>query len=114
MVEEIPKPAPASEPAQTPAPAPEPAPEPEQYRPYPGSQSQKIDIRDRKITPAAFTPAEDNIDNETPLERKVVSEEATGETPEPENQKAPMMAPSRKKTVPRKKRGFFKRLFGVR
>ncbi len=96
------------------APVSEPASEPEQYRPYPGSQSQKIDIKDKKITPAAFTPAGDNIDSETPLEKKVVSEDTTGETSEDDSLKAPIMSPSLKKTALRKKRGFLKRLFGVR
>jgi len=84
------------------------------YRPYPGSISQKIDIRDKKFSASSFSPSRQDAASDAVLERKLVDDG------EPEEKDArgrpirPLMAPSLRRKNSRKKRGFFKRLFGIK
>ncbi len=85
-----------------------------QYRPYPGSQSQKIAIKDKKMRPSTFTPVQEESTQDGSLERKVVSGGGAEAEDDENGLSTPVMAPSIKRRGEHKKRGFFKRLFGVK
>jgi len=85
-----------------------------QYRPYPGSQSQRIAVKDKKMRPSTFTPVQSDQPQDGSLERKVVSGGDTEAEDDENGLSTPVMAPSIKRRGELKKRGFFKRLFGVK
>ncbi len=79
------------------------------YRPFPGT---KTTIKEEpKISPAGFTPAP-GPESETPIEQKVPEMAQTSEGNGSTDLSRPAMAPSLRRRADRKKRGFFKRLFG--
>jgi len=82
--------------------------EPARYRPYPGSDApQELD---RKISPASFSPAKTaDEDTEARPVRSAIIESDQNTTLD-----RPAMAPSLKRRGDQKKRGFFKRLFGIK
>ncbi len=85
-------------------------PAPVSSRPFPGSSTAGISRRERRITVSDFQPTAS-----TP-EDKILAEQTTADNQEIENIESympkPTMAPSTR--VVRKKRGFFKRLFGIK
>jgi signal recognition particle receptor subunit beta len=81
-----------------------------QQRPFPGSSSSRIARRDRRITVSDFQPASRSEESDV-AEEKIPVEEV--ESPQQESGlPSPAMAPSQR--LVRKKRGFFKRLFGIK
>ncbi len=81
------------------------------HRPFPGSNTARIARRERRITVSDFQPASREEENQVlpaqmseqePEEKKILSDMPT-----------PRMAPSQR-AVAKKKRGFFKRLFGIK
>lgn len=78
------------------------------YRPYPGSTSGGIEPR--KLPPTSFAPVAQQGD-ESPIDSRVVETDDADGKPIV-NGGSPQMAPSRCRRELRKKRGFFKRLFG--
>jgi hypothetical protein len=77
-------------------------------RPYPGSTTQKVETKEKKLTPGAFSP---NADGRADASMKnVVSNQYNGDSG---NLATPRMAPPLKRKD-RKKRGFFKKLFGIK
>jgi signal recognition particle receptor subunit beta len=86
-------------------------PEPAQYRPYPGSDDP--DATDRKISPLSFRPTrKEDSDEKLPAPGKLISGASDDE--ESASLSRPAMAPSLKRRGADKKRGFFKRLFGIK
>jgi len=84
------------------------APEPASYRPYPGSAAPKE--MDRKISPASFSPARTgDEDAEARPARSAIAKSDQDAILD-----RPAMAPSIKRRAEQKKRGFFKRLFGIK
>ena len=80
----------------------------EQYRPYPGSSTQGI-----KVQPVPGTPPVDHK-QETDISKNTITEEPVQEKKiEGDNTLTPTMAPSIKRRK-EKKRGFFKRIFGIK
>jgi len=79
-------------------------------RPFPGSSTAGISRRERRITVSDFQPAAPAVENEESAE-KMASEDYEIKNIE-SNMPKPIMAPSTRAT--RKKRGFFKRLFGIK
>lgn len=97
-------------PPPPPSPEPEPTPEPRQYRPFPGSDD---DMSAKKITPASFSPIPREETREEEIEQKVLTDESEKDAT-PSLRQAPSMAPPIRRRSEKKKRGFFKRLFGLR
>lgn len=85
-----------------------PTPEPARYRPYPGSDAHKDG--EKRISPASFSPAK--TENEEAGSSSVRS--AVVESDNNASLDRPAMAPSLKRRPEQKKRGFFKRLFGIK
>lgn len=86
-------------------------PEPARYRPYPGGEDPEE--LDKKISSANFTPARrEEADDDVPALKAVGSE--PGKADENVDLSRPAMAPSLKRRGDNKKRGFFKRLFGIK
>jgi len=85
--------------------------EPARYRPYPGSESGASEGLDKKISQASFSPAKSAEDEEAEIKpaRSAVSNSDENDTLD-----RPAMAPSLKRRGEQKKRGFFKRLFGIK
>ena len=83
------------------------------YRPYPGEE--EAETTGTKMSPGSFAPSQTSEqDGEASLERNVVKPEIDGKgSPSPELP-APIMTPSLRRGGTGKKRGFFKRLFGIR
>ncbi|MCK4632498.1 MAG: hypothetical protein KAT79_04460, partial [candidate division Zixibacteria bacterium] len=83
------------------------------YRPYPGEE--EAETTGAKMSPGSFAPSQTSEqDGEASLERNVVKPEIDGKgSPSPELP-APIMTPSLRRGGTGKKRGFFKRLFGIR
>ncbi len=94
-------PAAASQPQETPG----------QYRPFPGSHAEEH--HERKPSAAGFTPAATVDSSSAPIERNAIQSAGTGNG-EDEDTSRPVMAPSLKRRGSYKKRGFFKRLFGIK
>ena len=85
---------------------------PSQYRPYPGSDAPRG--LDKKISSASFAPTKkDDADEGVALSTKA-STEAAIRADDIAGSNRPAMAPSLKKRGQTKKRGFFKRLFGIK
>jgi len=78
-------------------------------RPFPGSSTARVK-RERRITVSDFQPAAREKE-ESPLQ-KSYAKEHTEQTAADPNMPSPTMAPSNR--LVRKKRGFFKRLFGIK
>jgi hypothetical protein len=85
-----------------------------QYRPYPGSTGTTVQAPQKKISPTAFTPAGQDESEDATLERNVVAADRAKADPDRhETGASPAMAPP-KRRKDNKKRGFFKRLFGIK
>ncbi len=80
------------------------------YRPYPGGRSAEGTggISTAPPAPAAGTQSPLAMDSYSPVEKRSKAEEA------PNASSTPTMAPSLRKRQEAKKRGFFKRLFGLK
>lgn len=96
----------ASAPVEKAAPA---EPEPAKYRPYPGS-SDPAEGFDKKVSSANFAPSR----TEEADDAVAVSTKMRTEAEESVDLTRPAMAPSLKRRGDKKKRGFFKRLFGIK
>jgi signal recognition particle receptor subunit beta len=83
--------------------------EPAQPRPFPGTTS-RLARRDRRITVSDFQPASKE-DDASPLKSKLTEDEDKYESAEKQDLPSPTMAPSSR--LVKRKRGFFKRLFGI-
>jgi len=82
------------------------------FRPYPGSENESA--VDRKISPTSFTPAHHDEKEDSAINQRILkSESGVSSGEEMESGGTPLMAPSMKKRG-EKKRGFFKRLFGIK
>jgi hypothetical protein len=86
-------------------------PEPAQYRPYPGSE--QPDEEGKRISVSNFSPPKKEEGDDG-------NQESQAAKPDPavidgsDDLRAPAMAPSLKRRAENKKRGFFKRLFGIK
>ncbi len=89
---------------------PEPEPEPVS-RPFPGS-SGKVPQRARKISVSDFQGGSSEDDEDTHVENNASDEDTGHHTERNDGMATPKMAPSNR--VIKKKRGFFKRLFGMK
>jgi signal recognition particle receptor subunit beta len=91
--------------------APAEQPEPSRYRPYPGGEDPEE--LDKKISSASFTPTRrEEADDNAPAAE--VAGLKTGQDSESADLSRPAMAPSLKRRGDKKKRGFIKRLFGIK
>lgn len=86
-------------------------PEPVAIRPFPGSRDESSP---RKITPTAFAPAQQESESDTSYERNVLKTAGGGINPGPTGSATPGMAPPLRRRAQQRKRGFFKRLFGIK
>lgn len=77
-------------------------------RPYPGSTTQKVETKEKKLTPGSFSPNADGSADESM--KNVVSSQGAADSG---SLATPRMAPPLKRKD-RKKRGFFKKLFGIK
>ena len=86
--------------------------QPVQYRPYPGSKDSQT-ARNGVATVAA--PSDRRPADDEALAQKAMpgSDTASGSGTDPEN-RAPRMAPPLRRKIEKKKRGFLKRLFGMK
>ena len=83
----------------------------DQYRPYPGDVS--APTKEKKISATAFSPVPEHGYRENSTEQKAL--QAGGETGvSTPGSHVPAMAPSLRRRSDKKKRGFFKRLFGIK
>jgi len=85
-------------------------PSPASSRPFPGSSTAGISCRKRRITVSDFQPTASAPDNEITVQQ-TPADDKNNDIIE-SNMPKPTMAPSIR--VVRKKRGFFKRLFGIK
>lgn len=83
------------------------------YRPFPGSEAAQAKAAERKISPTAFAPAREDDTEDSILEKKVIEEDSHESQGSQTSLVRPLMAPSLRRRE-MKKRGFFKRLFGVK
>ncbi len=81
------------------------------YRPFPGSRDESSP---RKITPTAFAPAQPSAEGDASYERNVLKSETPSGGSGPAGLGSPGMAPPLRRRAHKKKRGFFKRLFGIK
>ena len=84
--------------------------EPAATRPFPGN----AETGQRRITPTAFAPAQQATEGETSYEKNVLKTTADGVNNGSSGLNTPGMAPPLRRRAQQKKRGFFKRLFGIR
>jgi hypothetical protein len=86
-----------------------------QYRPYPGTESKEAkETSEKRITPAAFSPAVREETTDATIGQKAIKPTgAEGEDALAAKQ-TPIMSPSLRRRSRKKKRGFFKRLFGIK
>jgi hypothetical protein len=82
-----------------------------QSRPYPGSVTGQIE--QKKIVPASFTPTPDSDIENGSMGQKMLDAETKEANSKGTSQIAPTMAPPLRRRN-HKKRGFFKRLFGMK
>jgi hypothetical protein len=80
-------------------------------RPFPGSTG-KIARRDRRITVSDFQPGSREEEDSSVPKGLAEDDEPSGERADLAGMPSPKMAPSQR--VAKKKRGFFKRLFGIK
>ncbi len=78
-------------------------------RPFPGSSTARIARRERRITVSDFQPAS-REEESSPLQGRISEDEQ--DKKQLSDMPTPKMAPSTRKT--KKKKGFFKRLFGLK
>ncbi|MDD5426912.1 MAG: GTPase domain-containing protein [candidate division Zixibacteria bacterium] len=81
------------------------------YRPYPGSEKEAQ--REKKISSVALASSKDDELAAASLEKNVIAHDNKTEE-SPIRMHTPQMAPSLKRRGEGKKRGFFKRLFGIK
>jgi len=83
------------------------------YRPYPGSENSEV--VETKITPRGIQSGSTPLTGETGIEQKIITSEDNSD-PITRSGKSPLMAPSirSRSDSKKKKRGFFKRLFGIK
>jgi mutual gliding-motility protein MglA len=83
------------------------------YRPYPGSETS--DVRDTKISSSNIPVTPPQVSEKTGIEQKIISSEDNSDQVLRTGQ-SPLMAPSirNRSESKKKKRGFFKRLFGIK
>ncbi len=82
------------------------------YRPYPGER--QVESASKKISTSSFAPTRKNESEEAALGKNVVKPEDDGQEATPSRMSTPTMAPPLRHRGGTRKRGFFKRLFGVR
>jgi hypothetical protein len=87
------------------------APEPVAIRPFPGSRDESSP---RKITPTAFAPTQQESESESLYERNVLKTAGDGINTGSTGCATPGMAPPLRRRAQQRKRGFFKRLFGIK
>lgn len=87
------------------------APEPVAIRPFPGSRDESSP---RKITPTAFAPTQQESESEISYERNVLKTAGDGINTGSTGSATPGMAPPLRRRAQQRKRGFFKRLFGIK
>ncbi len=89
-----------------------PAEDPVQYRPYPGSV--RPETKETRLSASSFAPAQNaEMDSET-INKDVIKQDESGAESGSVGMKTPAMAPSLRQKARARKRGFFKRLFGIR
>ena len=89
-----------------------PAEEAVQYRPYPGSAQQET--KETRLSASSFAPVrKEESDSET-INKDVIKQEERGADEGSVAKNTPAMAPSLRRKGRARKRGFFKRLFGIR
>jgi len=81
------------------------------YRPFPG---EKDGAAHKKMTPTAFTPTPKEGSAEVSYEKNVVKNSSAEGGAQNDNLASPGMAPPLRRRSATKKRGFFKRLFGIK
>jgi hypothetical protein len=84
---------------------------PADSRPFPGSATGGVARRERRITVSDFQPASRNEEPES-FENKIPADEENESTDKGQILSTPSMAPSER--LIKKKRGFLKRLFGIK
>jgi len=84
---------------------------PSGYRPFPGDRDGSPA---RKMTPTAFTPTLKESSAEVSYEKNVLKNSGAAGAVAPSGLSSPGMAPPLRRRSPIKKRGFFKRLFGIK
>ena len=83
------------------------------YRPYPGDQQPQGGPK--KISPTAFSPAPtQEQEGQAPIEKKAMQAEGSPTASGRAVSLRPTMAPPQKLRTQTRKRGFFKRLFGIK
>lgn len=104
------------------APAPPAAPAQPAYRPYPGSERPAAARPTGPVEPAPYpeVATTQSVATESPAASRSASNQSTATAPPPElaqptaSEVTPHMSPSLKRKAEDKKRGFFKRLFGIK
>lgn len=84
------------------------------YRPFPGSSAPETDAPPKIAVPGTVAPTQAEELPASTLERSVASGDDSDATPSSERLSTPRMAPPLKRRDETKKRGFFKRVFGIR
>jgi len=82
------------------------------YRPYPGSERETT--REKKISSAALKSSQEDELAAASLEKNVIDKQDDITEEPPVRMHTPQMAPSLRRREDGKKRGFFKRLFGIK
>jgi len=83
-----------------------------QYRPYPGSE--KEEDSQRKISPTTFSPVQREEPAEASIGQKLIKPDSADKEDPSERAGTPVMAPAIRRRSRKKRRGFFKRLFGIK
>ena len=83
----------------------------QQLRPYPGAGAE---MRQKKLPPVSVTSARRDDAVDPGIERTSIEADVTAGRTDLDNERRPMMAPALRRGRRAKKRGFFKRLFGLR
>jgi signal recognition particle receptor subunit beta len=86
--------------------------EPHQFRPFPGSGREEG--LGKKVSPATFSSTAREKSDITLTGQKVMNTEIAGYEDSPAKQGTPVMSPSLRRRSRKKRRGFFKRLFGIK
>lgn len=81
-------------------------------RPYPGSGQSST--REAKLSVSSFSPSSTEEPEAEDMNRKLISQDDTEAATSEDSPSRPAMAPSLRRRPKAKKRGFFKRLFGIR
>ncbi len=83
-----------------------------QYRPYPGTE--KEEDEGKRISPTTFSPARREEATGVPIERRVLKPDSADKDEASERTRTPVMAPALRRRGAMKRRGFWKRLFGIK